>query len=108
MSRKRGAGAKATAASMVIEVLKKRGAMSEAKAVPVSAFKDVRLTTTTLGYTIANLVEQGIIVQTEDEKYYYSTEGYNALQKRVFRGYSMIFVIPVIAIVLILLWQRFM
>ena len=39
MSRKRKRGAKATAASMVMDTLKKRGAVDEKSAVDVSVFK---------------------------------------------------------------------
>ncbi len=107
MSRKRATGAKATGASMVLEVLKKRDATCPEKAVPVRVFKDLRLTTTTLSYTIANLVEQGIVVQTEDEKFYYSEEGYRKLEKKLFRGYSMFFLIPAIAVVIVLALKYF-
>ena len=41
MSRKRKKGAKATAASMVMDTLKKRGAVDEKSAVDVSAFKNL-------------------------------------------------------------------
>ena len=107
MSRKRKTGAKATAASMVLEVLKKNDATVEQNALPVSAFKDLNLTTTTLSYTIANLIEQGIIIQTDEDKYYYSDEGYKALEKKLFRGYSMFIVIPVVAVVIVLLLKYF-
>ena len=107
MSRKRKNGAKATAASMVLEVLKKRDATTEERAVPVSVFKDLKLTTTTLSYTIANMIEQGIIVQTEDDKYYYSQEGYDLLEKKLFRGYAMFIIIPIVAVVIVLALKYF-
>lgn len=107
MSRKRATGAKATGASMVLEVLKKRDATCEERAVPVSVFKDLKLTTTSLSYTIANLVDQGIVVQTENNKYYYSEQGYRNLEKKLFRGYTMFFVIPAVAVVIVLLLKYF-
>lgn len=106
MSRKRGTSAKATAATMVLEVMKKRGAFDAERAVPVSAFKDLQLTTTTISYTISNLVEQGVVGQTEDGKYYYDEEGYNRLSKRVFRGYAVIFIVPIVAVIVVFVIQK--
>ena len=54
MFRKRKKGAKATAASMVMDTLKKRGAVDEKSAVDVSAFKNLPYATSTISYTISN------------------------------------------------------
>lgn len=105
MSRKRKKGAKATAASMVLEVLKKRNAVNEEMALPIEAFKDLKLTTTSLSYTIANLVEEGVVAQTEDGKFYYDDIGFKALETKFVRGYIMIFAVPIIAVLLIYLIQ---
>lgn len=105
MSRKRKKGAKATAASMVIETLKKRNALNENMAVPIDAFKDLKLTTSTLGYTIANLVEEGVVVMTEDQKYYYDDLGFKTLEHKFVRGYAMIFVVPIIAVIIVYVIQ---
>lgn len=107
MSRKRSTGAKATGASMVLEVLRKRDATCPERAVDIKVFKDLTLATVTLSYTIANLVEQGIVVQTEDGKYYYSAEGYKKLEKKLFRGYSMFIVIPAVSVIIVLLLKYF-
>ena len=108
MSRKRKKGAKATAASMVLEVLKKNNAINEATALPIEAFKDLKLTTTTLSYTIANLVEEGVVGQSEDGKFYYDEIGFKALETKFVRGYAMIFIIPIIAVILIYVIQYLM
>ena len=107
MSKKRGTSAKATAATMVLDVLKKRGAYNEKSAIPVAEFKNLKLTTTTISYTISNLVEQGVVGRTEDDLYYYD-EGYNRLSKRVFKGYAVIFIIPIVAIILVFVFQKMM
>lgn len=101
MSRQRKKGAKATAASMVLETLKKNDAINKEMAVDISAFKNLKLTTTTLSYTIANLVEEGVVVQTDDNKYYYDDAGFKRLETRFVRGYAMIFIIPLAAVLLI-------
>lgn len=108
MSRRRGTSAKATAATMVLDILKKRGAYSPEKAIPVAAFKDLKLTTTTISYTISNLVEQGVVGHTDNDLYYYDEEGYNRLSKRVFRGYAVILIIPIVAILVVFAIQKFM
>lgn len=102
MSRKRKAGPRATAASMVLETLKKRNAFDAGSAVPVAVFKDLPLQTNTLSYTIGNLIEEGIVVQTPEEKYYYDELGFKALEMKFVRGYSMFFIIPIAA--MLLLW----
>lgn len=102
MSRKRKAGPRATAASMVLETLKKRNAFDAGSAVPVAVFKDLPLQTNTLSYTIGNLIEEGIVVQTPEEKYYYDELGFRALEMKFVRGYSMFFIIPIAA--MLLLW----
>lgn len=108
MSRQRKKGAKATAASMVLETLKKKNAVNEDMALPIDAFKNLKLTNTSLSYTIANLVEEGVVVQTEDGKFYYDDLGFKALETKFVRGYAMIFVIPIIAVILIYVAQSLM
>jgi hypothetical protein len=95
MSRKRRKTPGGTAASLVLETLKKRNALDEASAVPVSVFKDLPLQTNTLSYTIANLIEEGIVVQTANDKYYYDDLGFKALERKFVKGYAMFFIIPI-------------
>ena len=68
-------GAKATAASMVMDTLKKRGAVDEKSAVDVSAFKNLPYATSTISYTISNLIEEGVVGKTNDERFYYDDLG---------------------------------
>lgn len=92
----------ATAARLVMDELKKKGAVNEKKAVDVSALKNVPLATPTISYTIANLMKQGVIIQTDENKFYYSEQGYKKLEKGFLRGYTLIFAVPIAAA--ILLW----
>ena len=64
MSRKRRKGAKATAASMVMDTLKKRGA------------------------------------------FYYDDLGFKALETKFVRGYSMIFIVPIVIAILVYVLQK--
>lgn len=68
MSKKRKKSPGGTAASLVIEALKKRDATSPETAVPLKVFKDLPLQTNTLSYTIGNLIEEGIVVQTPEDR----------------------------------------
>ena len=101
MSRKRKKGAKATAASMVMDTLKKRGAVDEKSAVDVSAFKNLPYATSTISYTISNLIEEGVVGKTNDERFYYDDLGFKALETKFVRGYSMIFIVPIVIAILV-------
>lgn len=106
MSRQRKKGAKATAASMVMDTLKKRGAVDEKHAVDVSAFKSLPFASTTISYTISNLMQEGVVGKTEDEKFYYDDAGFKSLETKFVRGYSMIFIIPIVIAILIYVLQK--
>lgn len=86
---------------------KKRKAFDAKSAIPVSAFKDLPLATKTLAYTIANLVEEGVVVQTDGDLYYYDELGFKALEVKFVKGYSMFIVIPIVLLVIVLLVQHF-
>lgn len=98
---------RATAASLVMNVLKKKGAFTPETAIEISAFKDLPLATSTISYTIANLMEQKVIVQTPDQKYYYSEKGYKHLENTFLMGYSAIFIVPIVVAILVWLLRGF-
>ena len=106
MSRKRRKGAKATAASMVMDTLKKRGAIDEAHAVDASAFKNLPYASSTISYTISNLMEEGVVGKTQDDKFYYDDLGFKALETKFVRGYSMIFIVPIVIAILVYVLQK--
>lgn len=99
-------GAKATAASMVMDTLKKRGAVDEKSAVDVSVFKNLPYATSTISYTISNLIEEGVVGKTNDERFYYDDLGFKALETKFVRGYSMIFIVPIIIAILVYVLQK--
>lgn len=107
MSRKRRKNPGGTAAGLVIEALKKRDATDAKNAVPVSVFKDLPLQTNTLAYTIGNLIEEGVVVQTPDEKYWFDPMAYSALEVKFLKGYSMFFIIPIGSILIFWLLSKF-
>ncbi len=108
MSRRRDKNPKATAASIVLQTLKNKGAYNEATSVGYEVFKNVKLSTTTLSYTIANLVEEGVVTMTDDERFYYNEAGYKALETKFFRGYAAFIVVPIIAMLVIVALKYFL
>ncbi len=98
----RGDTAKKTAATLVINVFKKNAAYSPDTAIPVEKFKNVKLSTDIIGYTIGNLISENIVIATDDNRYYYSHENYRKLEKKVGRVYWILIAIPVAAIGIIL------
>ena len=48
-----------TASEAVINVFRKHKAYSQKRAVKIDAFKDLPLSTSTISYTMANLIDQG-------------------------------------------------
>lgn len=64
--------------------------MDEKSAVDVSVFKNLPYATSTISYTISNLMEEGVVGKTNDERFYYDDLGFKALETKFVRGYSMI------------------
>ena len=60
-----------TSARMVMDVLKKHYAFTPDTAVGYDAFKNLRLSTSVIAYTIANLMETDVIMKTDDDRYYF-------------------------------------
>lgn len=86
----------ATAAKYVLGVLKKAHATSPNKAVEISAFKDLPLSTPTISFTIANFIDQGVIHQTEDNRYWFDVAKWQSMEKSVVRGYAMSLWVPLV------------
>ena len=96
-----------TAATAVMNLLKKAKAFDEDSAVGYSVLKDIKLTTPVLAYTLANLMKEEVICRTADERYYYSKAGWKKIEKKVYVGYAILFVVPVVAIILFVLLQKY-
>jgi len=105
MKSKRVSG-RQTAGQAVMNTLKKAGAYDEETAVGYDVLKNVKLTTPVLAYTIANLMEEKVVIRTEDERYYFSQDGWNRLERKVLGSYSMLFIIPLVAAALFFLIRR--
>ena len=106
MSRKRKRGAKATAASMLMHTIKYRVAAEETSAVDVILFINLPYATSTISYTISNLMEEGVVGKTNDERFYYDDLGFKALETKFVRGYSMIFIVPIVIAILVYVLQK--
>lgn len=86
-----------TATQAIVEVFKKHKAYSEKRAIQIDAFKNLPMSTSTISYTMANLIDQGVIVQSEDQKNFWFNEArWNELANEVVRSYQMLFIVPLV------------
>ena len=98
-SRKRVSG-RQTAGQAVIQYLKKTGATDAEHAAGYDSLKNIKLSTQVLAYTIANLMEENVVVRTEDDRYYFNEAGWAKLERKVLGSYSFLFIIPIVAALL--------
>ncbi len=104
MAKKR-ANPRKTAGRLVIDTLKTNKAFDEQSAQPVTMFKDLPLSTTLIAYTIANLMQDQIVIQTQDEKYYYSEENWRKFESKFNRVYWLLIIIPTSVLLFFLVLQ---
>lgn len=95
-----------TSGQAVMNALKKAGAVDEKTAVGYDVLQKVRLTTPVLAYTIANLMEENVVVQTEDERYYFNQRGWAKLEWKVLSNYAFLFIIPAVAYILFMIISK--
>lgn len=94
---------KKTMARIVIDVFLKRDATSPETAIPIAEFKDVKLTSAVISYTIANLMQDGVVQKTGDDRYYFVEEAWKKMQKKVGKAYWILLGMPLIVLILFLL-----
>lgn len=95
--------AKKTMARIIIDVFLRRGAISPDTAIPIEEFKDVKLTSSVISYTIANLMQDEIVQRTGDDRYYFVEAKWRALQKKVGRAYWILLGMPLLVLIVFLL-----
>ena len=103
---KRDNNVRKTAARIIMDTFIKRKATSKEKAIPIEEFKDVKLSTSVISYTIANFMEDEVVYKTGDDRYYFSQENWKKLEKKVTRGYWVMVAIPVVCLVAVLLLRH--
>ncbi|MDF9823817.1 putative transcriptional regulator [Breznakia sp. PF5-3] len=91
-----------TAAKMVMDVLKRHDALDPESAITIDYFKNLKLTTAVIGYTIGNLINDGVVNKTGDDRYYFNEAGWKKLEKKVNRGYLILIAVPVVFIIVML------
>lgn len=102
---KKGKTAQQTAARKVIDILKKNYALSPDTAIGYDKIAKIPLPTQIIAYTIANLMDNGVVKRTEDEKYYFDQKAWDKVVRKVNFGYVGLLGIPVIALLVVLLLQ---
>ncbi len=103
---KRDNNVRKTAARIIMDTFIKRKATSPEKAIPIEEFKDVKLSTSVISYTIANFMEDEVVYKTGDDRYYFSQENWKKMEKKVTRGYWVMVAIPVVCLVAVLLLRH--
>ena len=103
---KRDNNVRKTAARIIMDTFIKRKATSPEKAIPIEEFKDVKLSTSVISYTIANFMEDEVVYKTGDDRYYFSQKNWKKLEKKVTRGYWVMVAIPVVCLVAVLLLRH--
>jgi len=84
-----------TAGRLVLDTFKDAKAFGVKSAQPVEICKDLPLSTKTIAYTISNMMTDGILIQTEDKRFYYSEANWQKFQKKFNRIYWILLIIPV-------------
>ena len=84
-----------TSARMVMDVLKKHYAFTPDTAVGYDAFKNLRLSTSVIAYTIANLMETDVIMKTDDDRYYFVEKNWNKVVHKVNFAYVILLGLPI-------------
>ncbi len=96
-----------TAGQAVIQYLRRAGAVDEEHAIGYDQLKNIKLTTQVLAYTIANMMEEKVVVRTDDERYYFSEAAWAKLERKVLGSYSFLFLIPLLGALLFWLLSKY-
>lgn len=96
-----------TAGQAVIQFLRRSGALDEEHAVGYDKLKSIKLTTQVLAYTIANLMQEKVVIRTDDDRYYFSEANWAKLERKVLRSYYFLFIIPLVAALIFWLLSKY-
>lgn len=89
-----------TAGRLVLDTFKEARAFGPKSAKPAEICKDLPLSSNTIAYTITNMMVDGILIQTEDGRFYYSEQNWQKFQRKFNRIYWLIILIPIVMAVL--------
>lgn len=92
-----------TAARRVMDILKRKQAFSPETAVGYDAFKNISYPAQVVAYTIANLMENGVVMRTGDERFYFVEENWKKLTKKVNSVYLLLIGLPLIVFLIFLI-----
>ncbi len=97
-----------SAGRLVIEVFRFHRANDQQHAITIDKFKDVPLSSDMIGYTFGNLIQEGVIVKTNDNRYYFDQDAWKNIERKVNRVYWFMLITPFVFLALFLLitnWQ---
>lgn len=95
MTQKKRVNPRKTAGRLVIDTFKQAKALDEKSAQPAEICKDLPLSSTVIAYTITNMMEDDILIKTEDNRFYFSQENWTKFEKRFNRIYWILLGIPI-------------
>ena len=97
-----------SAGRLVIEVFRYHRANYKNHAISIEKFKDVPLSSDMIGYTFGNLIQEGVVVKTEDDRFYFNQDAWKRIERKVNRVYWFMLITPFVFLALFLLitnWQ---
>lgn len=106
MAKKGNTNVRKTAARIVMDVFIRKQAVDPESAIEINEFKDVKLSTSVISYTIANFMEENIVCKTGDDRYYFVESKWKELEKKVNRGYWIFAFTPLAVLALFLLLRH--
>lgn len=102
VNKKKKGTERVTSARVVMDAFLRRNATSPDRAIPLSEFKNLPLASGVISYTIANFMNDDVVIKTADDRYYFVQSKWKELEKQVTRGYYMFAALPVIVLVILL------
>lgn len=108
MAQKKRVNPRKTAGRLVIDTFKSARAFDEKSAQPAEICKDLPLSSTVIAYTITNMMEDDILIRTDDNRFYFSQENWTKFEKRFNRVYWILLGIPIALTILFLILDAFL
>lgn len=92
-----------SAGKLIMMVFHHHQAYDSNTAIALTQLSKVPLSSDMIAYTVANFVQEGVLVVTPDDKYYFDQAVWKKLQRQVNRIYWVMLLAPVIIMILFLL-----
>lgn len=95
-----------SAGRLVMKVFHEHKAYDENSALGIEQFKNVPLSSDMIGYTFGNLIQEGVVVATENESYYFSESAWKKVERKVNLVYWIMILVPFLILLGIVIYQN--